>query len=43
MEPRSELLEKVKVYNQVPPGADRSYRDAVLREYAAFCERQATQ
>jgi len=37
-----ELLATVKVYNQVPPGADRSYRDAVLREYAAFCRRQAT-
>jgi hypothetical protein len=38
----SELFETVKVYNQVLPGADRSYRDAVLREYTMFCERQAT-
>jgi uncharacterized metal-binding protein len=37
------LLETVKVYNQVPPGADHSYRDALLVEYAAFCERQGTQ
>lgn len=32
-----ELLQTVQIYNYVPPEAEESYRDAVLREYAAFC------
>jgi uncharacterized metal-binding protein len=32
-----ELFEAVKIYNAVPPEAEGSYREAVLREYAAFC------
>jgi uncharacterized metal-binding protein len=39
-----QLLEMVKIYNPVPPGADEAYADALAREYAAFClqkERQA--
>jgi hypothetical protein len=31
-----ELLETVKIYNAVPPEAEGSYREAVLREYDAF-------
>ena len=34
------LFEKVKIYNAVPPEAEESYREAVLREYAAFCEKE---
>jgi hypothetical protein len=35
-----ELLDTVKVYNFVPPEAEGSYREAVLREYLAFCEQE---
>ena len=35
-----ELFETVKIYNAVPPEAEESYREAVLREYAAFCEKE---
>lgn len=35
-----ELLQTVKVYNHVPPEAAASYREAILREYAAFCARE---
>lgn len=37
---RQELFETVKIYNAVPPEAEASYREAVLREYAAFCEKE---
>jgi hypothetical protein len=33
-----ELLELVRVYNPVPDGADASYQEALLREYAAYCQ-----
>ena len=33
-----DLFETVKVYNAVPPEAEASYREAVLREYAAYCQ-----
>jgi uncharacterized metal-binding protein len=33
-----ELFETVKIYNGVPAEAEGSYREAVRREYAAFCE-----
>jgi uncharacterized metal-binding protein len=35
-----ELFETVKIYNAVPPEAEAAYREAVLREYAAFCEKE---
>jgi len=38
-----ELFETVKVYNAVPAEAEGSYRDAVRREYAAFCEKEKQQ
>ena len=37
-----ELFEVVKIYNAVPPEAEASYREAVLREYAAFCQKEKT-
>ena len=36
-----ELFETVKIYNAVPPEAESSYREAVLREYAAYCQKEA--
>lgn len=33
-----ELLETVKIYNQIPTGEDDAYAAALSREYAAFCE-----
>jgi uncharacterized metal-binding protein len=36
-----DLLAMVKVYNQVPPEAESSYHDVILREYAAFCQEVA--
>ncbi len=35
-----ELFETVKIYNPVPPEAESSYREAVLREYAAYCQKE---
>lgn len=35
-----ELFETVKIYNTVPPETEGSYREAVLREYAAFCQEE---
>ena len=35
-----ELFETVKVYNAVPSESEGSYREAVLREYAAYCEKE---
>ena len=35
-----ELFETVKIYNAVPAEAEGSYREAVVREYAAFCEKE---
>ena len=35
-----ELFDTVKIYNAVPPEAEASYREAVLREYAAFCQKE---
>jgi uncharacterized metal-binding protein len=32
-----ELLEVVKIYNEVPAGTEESYTLALAREYAAFC------
>ena len=38
-----ELLALVKIYNEVPPQAEKSYREAVLREYEVFCQKEAAQ
>ena len=35
-----ELLETVKVYNDVPAGTDPAYMAALAREYAAFCRQE---
>ncbi len=35
-----DLLQTVKIYNYVPPKAEAHYREAILREYAAFCARK---
>ena len=40
VEAARELFETVKIYNAVPPEAEGSYREAVLREYAVFCEKE---
>jgi uncharacterized metal-binding protein len=34
------LFETVKVYNEVPPGAEPVYREAILLEYRDFCARE---
>jgi hypothetical protein len=39
-ESKRELFETVKIYNAVPPGAEGSYREAVLREYATLCVKE---
>jgi uncharacterized metal-binding protein len=36
-----DLLEAIRIYNQVPAGTDHLYRDAALQEYRVFCARQA--
>jgi hypothetical protein len=35
-----ELLETVKIYNPVPAEEEPAYAAALVREYAAYCERQ---
>lgn len=35
-----ELLDIVKVYNEVPPEAEEAYTTMLAREYAVFCEQQ---
>jgi hypothetical protein len=35
-----EILETVKVYNPVPPEAETTYREDLLREYTRFCEQE---
>ena len=35
-----ELFETVKIYNAVPPEAEVSYRDAIMLEYAAYCQKE---
>jgi hypothetical protein len=35
-----ELFETVKIYNAVPAEVEGSYREAVRREYAAYCEKE---
>ena len=35
-----ELLDVVKIYNPVPREEEAAYMEALLREYAVFCEKQ---
>ena len=35
-----ELFETVKIYNPVPAEAEESYRKTVLREFAAYCQKE---
>ena len=35
-----ELLDTVRIYNLVPPGAETRYAEALVREYAVFCARE---
>jgi hypothetical protein len=35
-----EIFEAVKIYNSVPAEVEESYREAVLREYVAFCQKE---
>ncbi len=35
-----ELFETVKIYNAVPPQAEASWREAVMREYAVFLQKE---
>lgn len=37
-----ELLDTVKIYNSVAPEDEASYTEALLREYAAYCEQRAS-
>jgi len=34
----AELMQTVKVYNPIPDGQEAAYTQAVMREYAAFCQ-----
>ncbi len=34
------IFEAVKIYNSVPAELEAAYREAVLREYASFCEKE---
>ncbi len=38
-ESKRDLFETVKVYNAVPLETEQAYREAVLREYAVFCQK----
>ena len=39
---KRDLFEMVKIYNSVPVEAEETYRGAVLREYASFCQKDAS-
>lgn len=34
------LMATVRIYNEVPPMAESGYREAILREYRVFCDRE---
>ena len=34
---KKELLQRVKIYNYVPPAADNEYSEALLKEYKRQC------
>jgi len=36
----AELMQMVKIYNPIPDGQEAAYTEAVMREYAAFCQEQ---
>jgi hypothetical protein len=36
------MLDTVKIYNPVPVGMESQYLAMLLREYAAFCEKEPT-
>jgi hypothetical protein len=38
-----DLLETVKIYNYVAPEAEDSWREVLAREFAAYCESEASQ
>lgn len=38
-----EIMEMVMVYNLVPPQVQASYRQAIAREYAAYCKQETPQ
>jgi uncharacterized metal-binding protein len=37
-----ELLDMVKIYNEVPAGTDEDYAAALAREYAVYCDQKET-
>jgi uncharacterized metal-binding protein len=37
----AELMQTVRIYNPVPKEQETAYAEAILREYAAFCEEKA--
>jgi uncharacterized metal-binding protein len=37
----AELMETVEVYTPIPEGKEAAYAEAVMREYAAFCEEES--
>ena len=36
----TELMKTVKIYNPIPDGQEAAYAQAVMREYAAFCQEE---
>jgi uncharacterized metal-binding protein len=36
----AELMQTVKIYNPIPDGQEAAYTEAVMREYAGFCQEQ---
>ena len=38
-----ELLETVRLYNRIPEGEDKKYREVLLSEYGIFCDKEANQ
>ncbi len=35
-----ELFDRVRIYNEMPPETEASYREAVLQEYRTFCQNE---
>jgi len=38
---KKELLEQVKIYNYVAPGAEEKYEQALFKEYQRFCKKKS--
>jgi len=38
---KKELLERVKIYNYVAPGAEEKYEQALFEEYQRFCKKKS--